>query len=60
MQFMGDQKRRELRELFDTFDKDKDGKISHAEFQQVLAYAGVDAQSVMTIVCLAFFYETNK
>ena len=51
MQFMGDQKKRELRDLFNSFDIDKDGKISHSEFKQVLAASGVDPQSVMTIVC---------
>ncbi|KAI9479512.1 hypothetical protein BDB00DRAFT_182984 [Zychaea mexicana] len=50
MQLMSDQKRRDLRDLFNSFDIDKDGKISHAEFQQVLAATGVDSHSVMTIV----------
>ncbi|KAI9275435.1 hypothetical protein BDA99DRAFT_555229 [Phascolomyces articulosus] len=50
MQFMGDQKKKELRDLFNSFDIDKDGKISQSEFQQVLVASGVDPQSVMTIL----------
>ncbi|KAG2221121.1 hypothetical protein INT45_004430 [Circinella minor] len=55
IQFMGDQKKKELRDLFNSFDIDKDGKISHSEFKQVLIASGVDPQSVMTIL-----HENNK
>ncbi|KAI7900463.1 uncharacterized protein BX663DRAFT_517715 [Cokeromyces recurvatus] len=41
--FLSSRKKGDLEDLFTSFDKDKDGKISHTELEEVLHSAGVDS-----------------
>ncbi|KAI9487785.1 MAG: hypothetical protein EXX96DRAFT_535916 [Benjaminiella poitrasii] len=41
--FLSSKKKGDLAELFTSFDKDNDGKISHSELEEMLQSAGVDS-----------------
>ena len=52
LQMMSTRKRLELEEMFTAFDKDKDGKISQAELQEMLKSAGVSEASGTTAISM--------
>lgn len=48
--FLSSKKKGDLSELFTSFDKDHDGKISQSELQDMLHSAGVDSASIPSMV----------
>ncbi|KAI8065936.1 hypothetical protein BC940DRAFT_303235 [Gongronella butleri] len=47
--FMSEESKQELKELFDTFDKDKDHRISMAELRTTLANTGINDQQFQAL-----------
>lgn len=50
MHFMSNNKKQQLHDLFNTFDKDKDGKVSVAEMKELLDQTGVNTDAVAHMV----------
>lgn len=48
--FLSSKKKEDLSDLFTSFDKDNDGKISHSELQDMLHSAGVDSSAIPSMV----------
>lgn len=49
--FLSSRKKEDLRELFASFDKDRDGKISRAELEEMLRSGGIESSSLPSMVC---------
>ncbi|KAI9249707.1 hypothetical protein BDA99DRAFT_523410 [Phascolomyces articulosus] len=60
LQMMSTRKRLELEEMFTAFDKDKDGKVSPAELQEMLKSAGVSEASGTTAFSMLQNVHTDK
>jgi Ca2+-binding EF-hand superfamily protein len=48
--FLSSKKKEDLSELFTSFDKDNDGKISRSELSDMLHSAGVDSKAIPSMV----------
>lgn len=55
MHFMSNNKKQQLYDLFNTFDKDKDGKVSVAEMKELLDQTGVNTDAVAHMVSCWLF-----
>ncbi|KAG2221850.1 hypothetical protein INT45_003564 [Circinella minor] len=60
LQMMSTRKRLELEEMFTAFDKDKDGKISQVELQEMLKSAGVSEASGTTAISMLQKIHTDN
>lgn len=50
--FLSSKKKEDLTELFQSFDKDNDGKISYQEFNELLHSTGIDNTTAVTIMVI--------
>ncbi|KAI8139020.1 hypothetical protein BJV82DRAFT_522638 [Fennellomyces sp. T-0311] len=59
LSLMSTRNRLELQEMFDAFDRDKDGKVSPAELEEMLKSAGVSEASGTTAVSMKVHTDSN-
>jgi Ca2+-binding EF-hand superfamily protein len=52
--FLSTKKKTDLSELFASFDKDNDDKLSHSELQAMLQSAGIDSAAIPSMVMISF------
>lgn len=48
--FLSSKKKEDLSDLFASFDKDHDGKISHSELEDMLHSAGINSSAIPSMV----------
>lgn len=51
--FLSSKKKGDLSDLFSSFDKDNNGKISHSELQDMLQSAGINSLAIPSMVNLS-------
>lgn len=60
--FLSSKKKGDLSELFTSFDKDNDGKISRSELSDMLHSAGVDSEAIPSMVsayCQSLLFKST-